>query len=54
MFRILIITAGMIASLYGATVISIIGTGGIFNFFYLVLGIVLIAIGAFWKTGKSK
>lgn len=54
MLKILILAAGIISSLYGVTVLSILGTGGIFNFFYLGLGLFMIAVGAAWKTKAAR
>ncbi|MBQ2085999.1 MAG: YdcF family protein [Oscillospiraceae bacterium] len=50
----ILIIAGAAASLYGLTVISIIGTGAIFNFFYLGIGLFLLAVGSLWKRGRQK
>ena len=54
MIKALLLVAGGLFSVYGMTVISIIGVGGLFNLFYLVLGIVLIAIGILWRNKKEE
>lgn len=46
--------AGTVCLLYGITVISIIGTGDLFSWFYPVLGAVLLAVSVFWPSDQKR
>ena len=42
--KVLFGSLGLLCALYGCTVLSIIGTRALFNWFYLALGVLLLAI----------
>lgn len=54
MARKIFITCGTLCFLYGIVVLSIIGGGALFNWFYLCLGALLVFLGRSFRTGKDK
>ena len=52
--KVLFGSLGLLCALYGCTVLSIIGTRALFNWFYLALGVLLMAIAVIWPRDRNK
>lgn len=52
--KVLFGSLGLLCALYGCTVLSIIGTRALFNWFYLALGVLLMAIAVIWPGDRNK
>jgi len=46
--------AGALCAVYGIAVLSVIGTGGLFNWFYLCLGAALLTVSALWSRDRER